>query len=45
MPRVTLPDGKTLDVEPVSPQGARAIDDEVALICRIVSDTPEPDRG
>jgi DNA-directed RNA polymerase specialized sigma24 family protein len=36
---------ETLDVEHASPQGERAIKDEVALICRIVSDTPEPDRA
>jgi RNA polymerase sigma-70 factor (ECF subfamily) len=34
---------ETLDVDRSSPEGTRMIDDEVALICRIVSDTPEPD--
>jgi DNA-directed RNA polymerase specialized sigma24 family protein len=34
---------ETLDVDGSSPQGAQTIDDEVALICRIVSETPKPD--
>jgi RNA polymerase sigma-70 factor (ECF subfamily) len=36
---------ETLDVDRASPEGAQTIDDEVALLCRIVSDTPEPDRA
>lgn len=34
---------ETLDVDQSSPEGKQAIDTEVALICRIVSDTPEPE--
>lgn len=35
---------QTLDVDGSSPRGTQMIQDEVAAICRIVSETPEPDR-
>jgi len=35
---------ETLDVDESTPAGKQTIDAEVALICRIVSETPEPDR-
>jgi len=36
---------ETLDVDASSPRGAQMIEEEVAVICQIVSETPEPDRA
>jgi DNA-directed RNA polymerase specialized sigma24 family protein len=36
---------ETLDVDQSTPEGRQRLDEEVALICRIVSDTPEPNRA
>jgi len=36
---------ETLDVDAGSPEATQVSDHEVALICRIVSETPEPDRA